>query len=94
MSTKQMEVPRIRGRLATGDDGKHYFELSLWDFYGKKKYTSLEFGPFDTEKIASEKMKAACQKICDRISEEMGEKPTGQYLDFKNGGVLRSWVEH
>lgn len=89
-----MMPPRIRGKVGTADDGKFYFEISLWDFYGKQQVGDpFTIGPWDTEKQAHEEMKKAAKLSCDAIEKGQGFKPSGEYMDMKSGGILRPWVE-
>lgn len=92
--TKTTYPPRLRSRVGTGDDQKFYFEISMWDFAATKMVGEpWTFGPFETEKEAHEQMKLTMQKASDELVRLDGGKPDGTYLDMKNGGTLRPWVE-
>lgn len=89
-----MIIPRIRARVGTGEDNKFYFELSIWNFVGTEMLGGpFVVGPFETEKQAHEEMLKATQTACEVIEKGMGQEPSGQYLDMKNGGQLRPWIE-
>lgn len=80
-------LPRIRGRVGTGDDGKFYYEVSIWDFYGENQVGDhFTLGPFDDEEKANEAGREAVKIACDVAG---GDKET--YMDMKNGGMLRPW---
>ena len=49
---------------------------------------------FETEEIAKEEMKKATQLACEAVEKKKGFKPSGTYLDMKNGGIVRPWKEH
>ena len=88
-----MTTPRLRARVGNGEDGKFYFELSMWNLGATKMVGKpWTFGPFDTEKEAHEHMVEVTRKASDHLVELMGEKPTGEYIDMKNGGITRPWV--
>lgn len=91
-------IPRIRGRLSIIESpedlkGKWAFEISIWDFTGEKQVGGPmgPFGPFETEEIASREMSRACRMACEVYETSDGGKPSGNYLDMKNGGILRPW---
>lgn len=88
--------PRIRGRAGQGEDGKWYFEISMWDLAGLTMVGGEPigtYGPWDTEKIAKKEMRKAVEIIVKDCKNPDGESPNG-YVDFKNGGVFRSFNEH
>ena len=89
-------IPRIRGRVGKGDDGKFYFELGLWDFSGENMIGEPlgPFGPYETESIAQDELKRAAQIACEGIEKSHGEEPSGRYMDMKNGGIMRPWKDH
>lgn len=89
-------IPRIRARTGQGDDGKYYFEISVWEFDGETQIGEPigPFGPYDTEAKAKEEMRRACRMACEQAEILEIGKPTGKYLDLKNGGKLRSWDEN
>lgn len=87
-------IPRIRARVGNGEDGKFYFEISLWNLAGTVRIGEpFTFGPYETDKLAHEEMKKAVQNVTEQVEKFGGFKPSGQYLDMKNGGVLRPWVQ-
>lgn len=89
------QIPRIRARVGTGDDDKYYFEVSIWDFFGEKQIGDpITIGPWDTEAIAHEEMKNAVKLSCEAIEKGQGFEPSGKYLDMKNGGILRPWINN
>lgn len=89
-----MNTPRLRARVGTGEDGKFYFEMSLWDLGATKMLgPPWTFGPFENEKTAYERMKETVKMAADKLVELEGGKPDGTYIDFKNGGMTRPWAE-
>lgn len=87
-------IPRIRGRVGTGDDGKFYFEMSLWDLHGENCAGKWDFGPWNTEAIAHDEMKKCARFMTETLEKEKGGEPSGKFLDMKNGGILRPWDQH
>lgn len=90
-----MTPPRIRARTGPGEDGKYYFEISLWNFEGTEMIGDPigPFGPFETEKEAKAEMRRAVELSAKAIVGPNGEVPQG-YVDFKNGGEFRKFGEH
>lgn len=87
-------IPRIRGRTGQGEDGKFYNELSLWDFGGENQIgESFTFGPYETREEGLTALKEQAKTASDACEISAGGEPSGRYLDMKNGGILRSWVE-
>lgn len=86
-------IPRIRGRVGTGDDGKFYFEISLWDLGGTECYLRENIGPYDTEVQAHQELKKCAQFVSEGVETLNGKQPTGKYVDFKDGGILKAWRE-
>lgn len=87
-----MMPPRIRGKVGTADDGKIYFEISIWDFYGKQQAGEpFTIGPWKDEQEAHDEMKKAVKIVCESIEKSQGNKPSGEYMDMKSGGILRPW---
>lgn len=90
-----MAIPRIRGRIGVGEDKKFYTELSLWNLGGTQQVGDVfTFGPFETEAEAKENLQRVTQAACEAIEESHGQKPSGQYLDLKVGGVMKPWTVH
>ena len=93
-------LPRIKGRVGQVEDGeqrgKWFFELSIWDLYGKEQQGEpFIIGPWETEEIAGEELKKASRIVCDAfVKEVLKVEPSGEYMDMKNGGVLRPWDNH
>jgi hypothetical protein len=88
-------IPRIRGRVGKGDDGKYYAEISLWELSGEKMIGDpFTIGPIETEGEAYEHLHEAVKRSCEAIEKAYGHEPSGQYLDLKNGAVLKPWVQH
>jgi len=92
-------IPRIRGRVGQIESGadkdKWAFELSLWNLQGTQRIGDpWLIGPFETEAIAQEKLKDAVKIACEAIEKHETGSTSGQYMDLKNGGVMRPWVEH
>ncbi len=91
--------PRIRGKVAEaepgqGMDGKWFYTIEVATLYGEAIGAPIgPFGPFDSREIALIKLKEAAKEISDDIQKAMGQEVTGDYLDMKNGGVLRKWDE-
>ena len=86
--------PRIRGKVGTGEDGKFYFEITLWDFYGKFQVGEpFTIGPWENEQQAHDEMKRAVKITCETIEKSHGSEPSGEYMDMKSGGILRPWTE-
>ena len=89
-----MIPPRIRGKVGTADDGKFYFEITLWDFYGESRVGEpITIGPWETEKQAHEELKKAARICCEAVEKHYGNTPCGEYMDMKAGGILRPWTE-
>ncbi len=83
-----MNIPRIRGKVGHGDDGKYYFEISMWNFEGTEMIGGEPlgtFGPWETEKEAHSELRKAVELACKKIT---NNKANG-YVDFKNGGEFR-----
>jgi len=91
MKIKTETPPRIRGRVGQGDDDKWYAEISFADLYGNQQGDPIQIGPFDAEKFARTAMMDACKIASDEWVKSIGQNPTGEYLDMKNGGVLKKW---
>lgn len=95
-----MSISRIRSRsgiIEEGKDvGKWAFEVSLWTFDGEHQVGEPfgPFGPFDSQLEAIEESKRCVQLIAEVLEKTEGQKPSGKYIDFKNGGVLRNWENH
>ena len=96
-----MNTPRIRcsSFQAESDDkkynGKWFFVLSVWDFIGETMtYEHQPIGPFETQKEAIEESKRAARIVSEMFEKEFTGQIGGQYLDLKNGGILRSWNEN
>ena len=88
-----MVIPRIRARTGQGDDGKWYFEISMWNFEGTKQIGGkpiATLGPWKTEKIAKREMRKAVELVCSKVIGPNGEQAEG-YVDFKNGGEFRKF---
>lgn len=92
---------RIKSKLGIGEapphmKGKHFFNLYIFDEDGETQIgdTIGPFGPFDTEREAIVACKAECRKACDLVAKAYGGKPTTDYLDMNEGGVVRKWEEH
>lgn len=84
--------PRVRARTGEGDDKKFYFEISLWNFEGTNSLGDpFCFGPYETESEAKKHMREGVELVVKTLQESAGAEPTGQFIDFKNGGVLRSF---
>lgn len=95
----QMLMPRIRARVGRAEEnGKEIgwgFEVSLWDITGTKKLMEpVVSDVFDTEDLANQAMKECVRYISDECVKLAGGEPTNQYLDLKNGCVLRPWENH
>lgn len=90
-------IPRIRGKVGQATEpadvaGKWFFELSIWDFTGEHLIGEpWNIGPWDSEEIAHEEMRRACRLACGAIEKSHGQEPSKDFLDMKNGGILRSW---
>lgn len=89
-------VPRIRGKCFQIEEpidikDKWGFELSMWDLSGEVLIGELgQYAPFDSEEKAKAEMMRAAKLCCDKA--EGGESLN--YIDMKNGGVLRPWESH
>jgi hypothetical protein len=88
-----MSIPRLRGRVGQGDDGKYYFELSMWNFEGTERVGEPfgTFGPWKNENEAKKEMRKAVEIACKAIKGPNGEAPNG-FVDFKNGGEFRKFA--
>lgn len=93
-------IPRIRGKVGIIDDppelaGQFAFEISLWDLTGETKIGESfgPFGPFKTDREAQDELKKATKSVCEEIERTETGDVSGRYLDLKNGGVMRPWVE-
>ena len=91
-----MDIPRIRAKTGRGDDGKYYFEISLWNFEGTEIIGGEPvgtYGPWDTEEIAKSEMRRAVEISAKCYKGPNGEEANG-FVDFKNGGEFRKFEEH
>ena len=86
-------IPRIRARVGHTEDGKFYFEISLWNLAGTECFSRNDVGPFQTEKEAHIEMRKCTQLVSESIEKMAGGKPSGKYIDFKDGGLLKSWMQ-
>lgn len=88
-------IPRIRGKVGQaepgqGVDGKWFFQLEMATLYGERVGEPFGyFGPYDTEKDAQTALKEAAKLACEACGGS-----SDSYLDMKNGGVMRPWVEN
>lgn len=96
-----MMPPRIRSSSFQAEapedvKGKWFFEVSMWTFDGEQMVGEPigPFGPYDTQDIAIAESKKAAQKACESIETRVDGKPSGRYMDMKNGGVMRNWMEN
>jgi hypothetical protein len=91
-----MSIPRIRARVGQGEhDDKYYFEITLWDLSGKNQLgDAFCVGPFETEQMAHLAMRKGVQIVCAEVERAAGFEPSSEYLDLKNGGICRPWVEN
>lgn len=96
-----MNIPRIRcksGQIESPPElaGKWCFTVSLWTFDGETQIGDDigPFGAFDTQEQAINESKKAAQMACEDIEKNVDGKVSGKYLDMKNGGIMRSWVEN
>lgn len=94
------KIPRIRGKVGQaepgqGYDGKWFFHIEIATFYGETIGEPVgPFGPFDTKEIAQAELKEAARISCEHFEKQHNGKASGQYMDMKNGGILRPWKEH
>lgn len=95
-------IPRIRGRAGQASegqgpdiDGKWFYEISIWDLTGEKQAgPPFQLGPFDTETQACEVGRDTVKRLSEHLETLDGGKPSGKYLDLKNGGILRPWEDN
>jgi hypothetical protein len=94
------EVPRIRGTIGkvaepSECEGMFCFEISIWDFSGTTRISEPigPFGPFPSHEEAMIEMKKAIRIACHEAQKMHGCEVSEEYLDLKNGGMLRSWNE-
>lgn len=77
------------------DTGRWIYEISVWDLAGKEQvFQPLVLGPFDTEDQAIHAGRIAVKGACDGYSNAVAGSDSTEYIDMKNGGVARPWVEH
>lgn len=90
----QGQMLRVRGKVGTGDDGKFYFEMSLWNFEGTKMVGEPfpPCGPYDTKEIAGQHLQTAAELVCKKMAEKEGLKPEG-FVDFKDEGKFKKFSE-
>lgn len=92
-----MSIPRIRGRTAQITEGedknKWLYEISLWDLSGEHLVGEpLFFGPFDNQELARSAGTQIVKDVSQHIEKEKTGEISGRYLDMKNGGIMRPWV--
>ena len=93
-----MSIPRIRGRAGIADEGEHagkwFYELSIWDLSGEKECgPPFQFGPFELEQDAYAFGRNKIKEVSQAIEELVTGGKSGRYLDMKNGGIMRPWVD-
>jgi len=96
-----IQPPRIRaqsGQIEEPEElkGKWCFTISMWSFDGEEMIGEPigPFGPYETQKEAIEQSKKAAQQACEQIELREVGQVSGKYIDMKNGGLLRSWMEN
>jgi hypothetical protein len=89
-------IPRVRAKHGQSiDDDKWYVELSIWDITGVNQIGEpFILGPYEDQKTARTNMREASQLVAQELEKKITGQTSGQYIDFKNGGVLRSWDEN
>lgn len=84
---------RIRGRIAQFDDGKFYFEISLWEENGVDFVGSLGVGgPLDTWELAKAECAFMIQETAEKIAELAGAEMQPTYTDNNDGGREKTWA--
>lgn len=82
-------IPRVRGRVGSAEDGKYYFELSIWDFSGRKQLCDpFTIGPWKTEAQAHKEMHKAAELVVENCKDEKGRPPEGM-IDLLNKGEFK-----
>ena len=92
------DMPRIRGRTGQAQEGEHkgkwFYEISLWDFTGENlSGEPFHFGPFDSQDAAKEFGSAKVKECVEHLELKMIGESSGKYMDMKNGGIMRPWVQ-
>lgn len=88
-------LPRIQGKVGQATEpkeveGKWFFEM--WaSFIGEGAKESLgTWGPFDSEELAQERLKAFAQVACEEWEMKVLGKKSGKYVDMKTNET-RTW---
>lgn len=95
-----MIPPRIRGRVGQFAEpeewkDKYCFEILVADLYGNNIGDPIgPFGPYDTEEKAKEEMRSAVRMAAESYETKANGQASGEYLDMKNGGIIRKWDEN
>lgn len=75
--------------------GKWAAEVSMWDVGGERQIMEpYTLGPFETQAEALKKGREVVEFISKKLEKEITGEAKGEYLDLKNGGVMRNWDEH
>lgn len=92
--------PRIKARVGQatpgqGVDGKWFFEIIVANFYGENIGEPFgPIGPFDTEQAAQAEMRNAVRIVAESLEVKISGEKSGQYMDMKDGGILKKWEMH
>jgi hypothetical protein len=88
---------RIRGKVGRIEEPEEYAglwaaEMTFWDADASEQIAEpMVLGPFDAAEQAKEALDAMAEEACKIIQEAKGQEPTGEYVDFRNGGIKRRW---
>ncbi len=91
---------RVRGRVGQITEppdvaGRWAFEVLITDLGAENVLKSIgPLGDFATEKEAQDALRREVRFISETISGVMDGKPSGRYIDMKNGGIVREWMEN
>lgn len=74
--------------------GKWFFQVWMLEF-GKGEPSDEDtiggpVGPWETEEAAQKELRRAVQAVCEKVSELVDGKASGEYIDLKTN-VRRKW---
>lgn len=73
MQKAMQEMPRIRGKVGVGEDGKYYYEMSMWNQEATKCWGSFgPVGPFVSEPEAQVELRKASMYAFDEMKKKLG----------------------
>lgn len=81
-------IPRIRGKIGEGVDGKFYFFINI-NILGAREHTEDigPFGPYDTSEKADKVMREAAKICCEQYEKEFAGGVSGEVINMKTNKI-------